>query len=133
MKNKVYVDSHYRDGHYVEGYYRNFPSKDYYSNFPSKDYYSNFPSKGFTRRELSKAFDKLTTNLDDWRMPIHTRIHVDEWYLMSEACELFTGSKLWHAYYLETLLMERFLIVVKADGYYKAVKDERLRLKNEKG
>ena len=123
MKNKVCVDSHYRDGHYVEGYYR---------NFPSKDYYSNFPSKGFTRSELSKAFDKLTANLDNWNMPIHTNIHIGEWYLMSEACEFFTGSKLWQVKDLGLGMME-----VKADGwykgYYEAVKDERLRLKNEKG
>ena len=114
MKNKVCVDSHYREGYYVEGYYRNFPSKGYY------------------RSELSKAFDKLTANLDHRNMPIHTNIHIGEWYLMSEACEFFTGSKLWQVKDLGLGMME-----VKADGWYKgyynAVKDERLRLKNEKG
>ena len=73
-------------------------------------------TKGFTRSELSKAFDKLTANLDNWKMPIHTHIHIGEWYLMIDACEFFTGSKLWQVKDLGLGMME-----VKADGYYKAV------------
>ena len=72
--------------------------------------------KGYTRGELKIAFDKLTENLDNWKMPIHTNIHIGEWYLMIEACEFFTGSKLWQVKDLGQCMME-----VKADGYYKAI------------
>jgi hypothetical protein len=73
-------------------------------------------TKGFTRGELSKAFDKLTKGMDNWKMPIHTRIHIGEWNLMIEACAFFTGSRLWQVKDLGQYMME-----VKADGYYKTI------------
>jgi hypothetical protein len=72
--------------------------------------------KGYTRGELKIAFDKLTENLDNWKMPIHTNIHIGEWNLMIEACVFFTGSKLWQVKDLGQCMME-----VKAEGYYKAM------------
>lgn len=72
--------------------------------------------KGYTRGELSKAFDKLTENLDNWKMPIHTTIHIGEWNLMIEACKFFTGSQLWQVKDLGQCMME-----VRADGYYKTI------------
>lgn len=73
-------------------------------------------TKGFTRGELKTAFDKLTEGMENWKMPIHTRIHIGEWNLMIEACAFFTGSNLWQVRDLGLGMME-----VKADGYYKAV------------
>lgn len=73
-------------------------------------------TKGFTRGELKTAFDKLTEGMENWKMPIHTRIHIGEWYLMIEACAFFTGSNLWQVKDLGLGMME-----VKADGYYKAI------------
>ena len=70
-------------------------------------------TKGFTRGQLKTAFDKLTEKLDDWKMPINTVIHIKDWYLMIEACSLFTGSQLWQVKDLGLGLMH-----VKADGYY---------------
>lgn len=72
--------------------------------------------KGYTRGELKTAFDKLTEGMENWKMPIHTNIHIGEWNLMIEACEFFTGSKLWQVKDLGLGMME-----VKADGYYNTI------------
>jgi len=73
-------------------------------------------AKGFTRGELKIAFDQLTKNLNDWKMPINTEIHIKDWYLMIEACSFFTGSQLWQVKDLGSGMMH-----VKADGYYNAM------------
>lgn len=49
---------------------------------------------GFTYGKLSRAFDELTENLENWKDPISTKVRTREIRLYEEACEFFTGSKL---------------------------------------
>ena len=54
--------------------------------------------KNYTQGQLSKAFDKLTQGMENWKMPIRTIIHTSEWPIMQDACVYFTGSELWQLY-----------------------------------
>ena len=73
-------------------------------------------SSGYTRGELKAAFAKLTEGMENWKMPIHTVIHISEWTLMREACEFFTASTL---YQIQDLGEGKMYVM--ADGYYKTV------------
>lgn len=66
--------------------------------------------------EMVEAFAELTKDMENWKMPIHTFIHIRDWDLMKAACEYHTGSSLWQVMCLDDGMME-----VKADGYYMAV------------
>ena len=66
--------------------------------------------------KMSEAFDALTKDMENWKMPIHTKINVSDWDLMCDACEFYTGSSLWQVACLDDGMIE-----VKADGYYMAV------------
>lgn len=70
----------------------------------------------YSMLEMSEAFDALTKGMENWKMPIHTKINVSDWDLMCNACEFYTGSSLWQVTCLDDGMME-----VKADGYYMAV------------
>lgn len=71
----------------------------------------------FSLDELGEAFDKLTKDMDNWKMPIHTTIHVRDWPVMEAACMWFTSSTLQEI----AVIMPDRLLEVKADGYYEAV------------
>lgn len=73
-------------------------------------------TESFNQDELKTAFEKLTEGMENWKMPIHTAIHISELNLMIEACEFFTGSNLYRVKDLGLGMFE-----VKADGYYMAV------------
>ena len=73
-------------------------------------------SNGYTIGEFQEAFDKLTQNMENWKMPIKATIRVAELTLMSEACTWFTGSELYQTYCNGDGTME-----VSADGYYMAI------------
>ena len=72
--------------------------------------------KGFSFTKLGNAFAELTKDMDNWKMPIHTFIHICDWDLMKAACEYHTGSSLCQVTCLDHGIME-----VKANGYYLAV------------
>ena len=69
--------------------------------------------------ELQKKFDILTEGMDDWKMPIDTVIPVRDLDIYRDACEFFTGSKL----YVGKQVNEPNFgdMRVKADGYYNAI------------
>ena len=73
-------------------------------------------SNGYTIGDFQEAFDKLTQNMENWKMPIKATIRIAELTLMSEACTWFTGSELSQTNYRGDGTME-----VSADGYYMAV------------
>lgn len=70
----------------------------------------------FCKDELSNAFDALTKGMDNWKMPIHTKINILDWDLMNAACEYHTGSSL-----QQVKNLTKGMVEVKADGYYLAV------------
>jgi len=72
--------------------------------------------KNYTQGQLSKAFDKLTQGMENWKMPIRTIIHTSEWPIMRDACVYFTGSELWQLYDNGDATME-----VAAEGYYNTI------------
>jgi hypothetical protein len=49
--------------------------------------------RGFTEAELSEAFAKVVP-ADDWRKPIDTMIHPDEYAAIAAAVEFYTGTTL---------------------------------------
>jgi len=67
---------------------------------------------GFTHSQLAEAFDKLTEDMKNWKMPIYTRIDCTEETLMKDACSYFTGSS------LEIVSIEGEVFNVEAKGYY---------------
>ena len=69
-------------------------------------------ANGFTHGQLAEAFDKLTEDMKNWKMPINTRIDCTEETLMKDACSYFTGSS------LEIVLIEGEVFNVEAKGYY---------------
>jgi|TARA_B110000259_G_C13993493_1_gene393497 hypothetical protein len=73
-------------------------------------------SNGYTIGDFQEAFDKLTQNMENWKMPIKSTIRIAELTLMSEACTWFTGSELTQTNYNGDGTME-----VSADGYYIAI------------
>ena len=73
-------------------------------------------SKGYTQKQLHSAFEKLTDGMENWKMPIRTKIHISDWNIMCEACIYMTGSELWQIYDLGEGIME-----VAADGYYNTI------------
>lgn len=70
---------------------------------------------GFTRGQLSDAFNVLTKNMENWKMPIRCFIRKEELEIMREACSFFTGS------FLEVEMEKGGLFIVSAEGYYMAV------------
>lgn len=70
-------------------------------------------------KELEKAFNELTEGMDNWKMPIDTVIPVRDLNVMRDACEFYTGSKL---YVVKQVNEPNFGDMrVKADGYYNTI------------
>jgi|TARA_R100001460_G_scaffold72764_2_gene113573 hypothetical protein len=85
-----------------------------------KEYLENevVTKSGFTYGKLSRAFDELTENLENWKDPISTKVRTREIRLYEEACEFFTGSKLISG---ETDGSAWGRTEVSAAGYYAAI------------
>ena len=66
---------------------------------------------------LTEKFDKLTEGMENWKMPIDTVIHTSELNDMRDACEWFTGSKL----YVKEQVSNKLEYRVMAEGYYNAI------------
>tara|TARA_R100000773_G_scaffold24517_1_gene21563 strand:- start:1063 stop:1320 length:258 start_codon:yes stop_codon:yes gene_type:complete len=69
-----------------------------------------------TQEALKQKFDALTQFMDNWKDPIVSVINAKDYEIMNEACTHFTGSTL----KIESRYQNN-LILVSADGYYKAV------------
>jgi len=68
---------------------------------------------------LKEKFDILTEGMENWKMPIDTVIPIRDLDVYRDACEFFTGSKL---YVVEQVNEPNFGDMrVKADGYYVAI------------
>ena len=66
---------------------------------------------------LTEKFEKLTEGMENWKMPIDTVIHTSELNDMRDACEWFTGSKL----YVKEQVSNKLEYRVMAEGYYNAI------------
>ena len=68
------------------------------------------------REKMHDAFDSLTEGMDNWKMPIATKIKKSDFSLCNEACIYYTGSVL-------TITKENGdgTVDVKADGYYATI------------
>lgn len=66
---------------------------------------------------LTEKFEKLTEGMENWKMPIDTVIHTSELNDMRDACEWFTGSKL----YVKEQVSNKLEYRVVAEGYYNAI------------
>ncbi len=67
--------------------------------------------------ELRSAFNKLTSEMENWKDPIDTVIPISQFNDMCEACEFFTGSTL----YVKEQMGNTPYMRVMADGYYIAI------------
>lgn len=67
--------------------------------------------------ELRSAFNTLTSEMENWKDPIDTVIHINQLPEMREACEFFTGSTL----YVKEQMINTPYMRVMADGYYIAI------------
>ena len=68
------------------------------------------------QKAMEKAFDALTKKMDDWKMPIKTKIHGAMFDLFNEACVHYTGSVL--------VIKKTYgdgTVDVAADGYYMTI------------
>ena len=66
---------------------------------------------------LTEKFEQLTEGMENWKMPIDTVIHTSELNDMRDACEWFTGSKL----YVKEQVSNKLEYRVVAEGYYNAI------------
>ena len=66
---------------------------------------------------LTEKFEKLTEGMENWKMPIDTVIHTSVLNDMRDACEWFTGSKL----YVKEQVSNKLEYRVVAEGYYNAI------------
>jgi len=66
---------------------------------------------------LKEKFDILTEGMENWKMPIDTVIPIRDLDVYRDACEFFTGSKLYVVKQVDNYGNMR----VKADGYYVAI------------
>ena len=86
---------------------------------------ANAPKKdavfvNFTQRELKEGIDRITANLDNWKMPIGCIIQKEDFEQYNAACIFYCGCTLNIIRETETLCGTKWLHVW-AKGYYNAV------------
>ena len=74
----------------------------------------------FTDRELREGVDRLTNNLDNWKMPIGCIIQKEDFEKCHAACIFYLGCPLIVIREKETTCGTKWLDVW-AEGYYNAV------------
>lgn len=75
---------------------------------------------GFTHSELKQGFDRITDNLDNWKMPIRCTIQKEDFEQFNAACIFYCGCVLNVIMERETSCGTKWLDVW-AEGYYNAV------------